>query len=74
MRGDFPIPNKLTDFTKQIGPLRKKHKISQAKMARKLGIARSSLACIEKGHREPSAQVLWKMLGIFSNGHLKSAR
>lgn len=70
MHGDFPLPDKLCDFTKQIGPLRKKYKISQEKLSKKLGIARSSLACIEMGFREPSAQVLWKILAVFNNGHL----
>jgi transcriptional regulator with XRE-family HTH domain len=70
VHGDPTLPDKLSDFTKMIGPLRKKHKIPQEKLARKLGIARSSLACIEKGYREPSAQVLWRLLGVFNNGHL----
>lgn len=70
MHGDFPLPDKLSDFTKQIGPLRKKYKICQERLAKKLGIARSSLACIEMGYREPSAQVLWSILRVFNNGHL----
>jgi transcriptional regulator with XRE-family HTH domain len=72
--GDIKIPNKLTDFIKQVPELRRKFGIPQEKLAKQLGIARSSLACIEAGHRTPSAEVLWKLMVVLNESNLNGRR
>lgn len=73
LNGDFPIPNRLTDFPKVLRQRRKKLGLSQAELARKAGVARSHIACIEKGHRKPSTDVLWKLLKVCASANGKKS-
>lgn len=58
------VPNRITDLPRVIRQARKRLKLSQAELARKAGVARSHIACIERGYRKPSADVLWKILAV----------
>ncbi len=62
------VPSRLTDLPKVIRQARKRLKLSQAELARKAGVARSHIACIERGYRKPSADVLWKILSVCGGG------
>ncbi len=65
------IPTKLTDLPRVIRNARKKLKLSQAELARKAGVARSHIACIERGYRKPSAEVLWKILQVTNSDKIQ---
>lgn len=46
---------------------RKKMRLSQKDVAKKLGISRSMYTLIENGNRNPSIKVLKKMINVFGD-------
>jgi len=63
---DLSIPGRLKDLPRKLKKHREKMGLTQSQLAHRLGIARSSIACIEKGYRKPSAEVLYKIMSFIT--------
>ncbi|MBG9586958.1 hypothetical protein ABE26_07435 [Cytobacillus firmus] len=50
---------------KQISELRKKHKLTQQELAKRIGISRAALSHYEKDRREPDSDTIIKLASFF---------
>lgn len=56
----------MSSFGDMLGYLRKREKLSQSELAKKIGISRSAIGMYEAGEREPSFEILEALADIFN--------
>ena len=56
----------MSGFSERLAALRRQRKLTQAELARALGISKSAVSMYERGNREPELELLQAMADFFS--------